>query len=458
MNRPQLHDCIVAIATGLRAAPMGLVRLSGDNAFELAQSVVASPDRNRPARPRRIRAHLRLFDGCDVPAEILEFPGPRSYTGQDVCEIHTIGAPPLLRHLCDVLVRRGARPAQPGEFTARAYLNQKLTASQVGGVLELIQAQDAVHLRRAARLAGGLFSRRLELLRAELVELLGCVEAGIDFVEEDGIAFITPSALRARLLAILGTCDELTRAGESTVHRGLPHVALVGRPNAGKSSLFNALLGRARAITSPWAGTTRDVISAELNIATVRVVLQDCAGLGRSAEELSQAAHVAAERTGTEADLVLWVHAVDQPWDADEIAAAERIGAQRMVLVFTKSDLARSPKEPPITVESSLCSRSEITLSVSAQTGDGLDALRTAVSSRLSRTEPPGSTTQAVLVAREAVQRALELISERDASLTSPELTAEALREAHQGLAERPAERLDEQVLGWIYSSFCIGK
>lgn len=437
---------------------MGLVRLSGDNAFELAHSVVSAPDRNRPDRPRRMRAHLRLFDGCDVPAEILEFPAPRSYTGQDVSEIHTIGAPPLLRHLCDVLVRRGARPALPGEFTARAYLNRQMTASQVEGVLELIQAHDAAQLHRAARLAGGEFGKRLDGLRSELVELLGCVEAGIDFVEEEGIAFISPSALRARLIAILGTCDELTRAGESTVHRGLPHVALVGRPNAGKSSLFNALLGRSRAITSPWAGTTRDVISAELSIATVRVVLQDCAGLGRSADELSQAAHVAAERTGTEADLVLWVHAVDQPWDADEIAAAERIGARRMVLVITKSDLARSLKEPPVAEQSSLRIPSEITLSVSAQTGDGLDALRTAVASRLSRTEPPGSTTQAVLVAREAVQRALGLISERDASLTSPELIAEALREAYRGLAERQAERLDEQVLGWIYSSFCIGK
>ncbi len=467
---PSTQDTIVAVSTGWNAAPLGIVRLSGPRAHELLREVRAAPtgspapahpvrgnnlDRAKPCRRTHHQLeHIRVSTTLTLPADVFCFHAPHSYTGQDVVEIHTVGALPALRTLAGRLIALGARRAWPGEFTARAYLNGRLRAEQVEGILRLIHAADAADARASARLARAGHTRTAATLHNRLLDLLARVEAGIDFADEEDVRFITPAELAGALDDLGHQLARLAREAARPGPGGKPHVALAGLPNAGKSTLFNALLGRQRAIVSPVLGTTRDVLSGEIEIAGLSIVLQDCAGLGATTDELESAAHLAAERTAAHADLVLWLHELGQAWATPEIEAARRLPSERRLLVLSKSD--QPTDKGSVSAPLDFCA----TVRISAATGAGLAALRDAIATALGDAEAGGfgALWDAATAAEAALKRARRLTEAEAAALVNPELVAIELREAAEKLGTLGSEPLVEDVLGRIMARFCVGK
>ena len=457
MILPVLDDTIIAVSSAWQPSPLGILRLSGPRAFELLRCVGVSPepDAGRPAAGWT-NARVAIPGEFTLPANIFRFKQPHSYTGQHVVEIHTIGSLPALRRLSAWLIEHGARRALPGEFTARAFLNGLLNADQVDDVLALIQSQDQNATLQAARTdRNGVRAACAEASRA-LTEVLARIEAGIDFVEEEDVRFITPAQFHARLDEVIGTLDRVVRQSTPALRIELPHVALAGLPNAGKSTLFNKLVGFERAIVTPILGTTRDVLSAEIEVDRIRVVVQDCAGLGRAVDELEAAAHRAAERAMDQADLVLWLHEADQSWGSAEFEACARIPPDRRLLALSKCDRSWSathalPTEIPFLA----------TIRVSAQTGAGIAELRNQLASSLSASRSDaslGSSTARIDRVLEICHNLLPTGASHEAELTNPELLAVELREALAQLQVAERKPLSEAVLEHIYTSFCVGK
>lgn len=454
MSTPALQDTIVAVSSGWAPASIGILRLSGPDSFTLAEHLgVAPPDHVCSAR--WTAGDIRVKGAGTVPATAYWFHGPHSYTGQNVVEIHTVGCLPLLRALSDQLLEHGARRATPGEFTARAMVNGKMAPSQVEGVLALMRAEDDAGIRQGARLARGTQRQEWTELAERTTDLLTRIEAGIDFVEEEDIRFIAPAEVAATLDSLLARVDGLAHADRAEQHAGQPHVALAGLPNAGKSTLFNHLLGFARALVSPVLGTTRDVLSAEVQLGGHSVVLQDCAGLGRTIDDLELAMHLASERAAELADLVLWVHAVDVAWSNEEADLCVRVPSERRILVRTKADLVPADTATPPPIDFADC------VDVSAVTGLGMDALRASLAAQLDRQAPVdgGASFHARENAfRACLSRARTLVADEVSGLESPELIAIELREALDQLTECVDEPLDEQILQRIFAEFCVGK
>ncbi|MCG3128007.1 MAG: tRNA modification GTPase MnmE [Phycisphaerae bacterium] len=444
MIYPVASDTIVAISSAWQPAALGVVRLSGEDAAPLAAGVVeALPAAGARSRPTFLETRLRLPEGYCPPATVFRFVAPRSYTGQDVIEIHTVGALPLLRALCDTLMAAGARRALPGEFSARAFVAGRISREQVCGVLGLIAAGDAAGARRAARAALGSSDALRAQIAERLTELLARVEAGIDFADEEDVRFVGERELRAELEGILAKLDELVGRPQRDPASLRPHVALAGLPNAGKSTLFNALLGAGRAIVSPAIGTTRDVLSAAIQVAGVEFVLQDCAGLAATADDLELAAHHAAERAADLADLVLWVHEAGTGWSTAELAAWGRIDPDRRLLVISKIDLHDTADRTR---------GDEAGILVSARADSGVERLKSEIASRLTHgafsADPGGWNIETVSA---ALRRACEESLDRN-----PELVAGEIRLGLDGLTGRGVA-IDD-VLGRIFARFCVGK
>jgi len=445
MQRPALDDTIVAISSGWRASPVGIIRISGPDAPRLLAALDATAA--RPERSTRTEARdvVIAFDGMRLPARIIAFFAPRSFTGQDVVEIYVPGSLPLLRRLADWLVEQGARQALPGEFSARAYLNSKLSAAQAEGVLGLIHAADGVTARQASRLARGTGGREIDLLREELLDLLARLEAGIDFVDEDDVRFITAAEMRERIDQILG---KLPRS-ETFNRRERLHVVLAGLPNAGKSSLFNALVGSQRTIVSPIAGTTRDVIAAEIEVNEIGIVLQDSAGVAAAAaDELGIAANRAADTAIETAEIVLWVHDAARPWSEEELRLLAVTPTERVVHVASKIDLASVAPVPGLDAS---------VVATSVKSRCGLDSLRSEIASR-ARTLSTSPSDSRISVIAAGMGRVQDLIGWEETEISHPELVAMEIRTVLDVLSNVREPAVVEAVLGAIFSKFCIGK
>lgn len=441
MILPVTSDTIIAAATGWSPSPLGILRLSGPRAIELAWRVREGGAPRADAGARVFPGHARAGE-VRLPALTYVFRAPRSYTGQDVAEIHTVGCLPLLREMSDRLVEAGARRALPGEFTARAYLNGKLARQQIDAVHALIRALDDSSARAAARRILGDAERQRSAVRESLRDLLARVEAGIDFADEEDVRFVTPDEAARILTAAVGMLAPAGPAATKSSDWAWPRVALVGRPNAGKSTLFNALVGSERVIVSPVLGTTRDVVSADVQLHGRWITLQDTAGIMMDAEGPGCEIQRASQRVLDEADLVAWVHARGEPWTADERGAFDSLPRERCVLVTSKCDRSAAPHEPD-------------SVRTSAATGAGLPELRAALLRRLEELSPAGEGTVESSKAVAALHRAKELTSHL---AESPELVSTELREALAELDDFGRRPEIDETLGRIFRRFCVGK
>lgn len=402
---PAINDTIIAVSSGWQASPLGIVRLSGPDAGRLVAAIglpPSSPECGSSGPPLMADGTVCIGEGLSSPATAYWFKAPRSYTGQDLVELHVPGCLPLLRELCARLIEHGARRALPGEFTARAYLAGKLSIEQVEDVLATISTDRDSEQRQERRAQRQQLEHRLAAVRDELARLLALIEAGIDFAEEEDVRFLSASELRKALERLSGELTDCRCDPAPGARLAQPHVAIVGLPNAGKSTLFNALLGHERAIVSPILGTTRDVLSAEVTLDGVQVVLQDCAGFGRSADEIELAAHLAAERNVGRADLIIWVQACGVAWPSEAERVLVDLPPQRRILVLSKSDLASGP-----VAKSDLPGGFAALLRVSAATGEGLATLRREIVRRISSIPiPPALIGSSIVLAAAAIQRA----------------------------------------------------
>ena len=454
MQFPAIEDTIIAISSGWEARPLGIVRLSGPDCFDLVQSFGATPPPSAQ-HPYQSQSRLKLESGVELPTSIYWFRRPRSYTGQDLVELHTVGCLPLLRELCTRLIEQGARRALPGEFTARAYLAGKLEAEQVEDVLALISTGSQSAELRTLRARRDSIAALESTLRERILNLLTLIEAGIDFVEEEDIHFISSARVQVALAEMLAMLPDQGQYDRQIFYAAKPHVALAGLPNTGKSTLFNTLLDCERAIVSPVLGTTRDVLSAEIEIGGLSVVLQDCAGLGKTADELELASHLASEHVAAQADLVLWLHPAGTPWDNLEIEVATSLPHERCLLVWSKADLAQAqiPRDPRAVFPT--------TVTTSAATGKGLNELREVICQRLSAPSAVSinwSGGEHLRSVAAALERARMLVANLPGDLAQPELVALELRSGLDRLSTSGPGWSVEEVLGEVFSRFCVGK
>jgi tRNA modification GTPase len=457
-----LDDTIAAIATAPGGAARGIVRMSGPDAVAVVRNCFAPDDPtslHHCRRPSRTSGKLHLTDlRRELPCQLLLWPGDRSYTRQPSAELHTIGSPPLLQAALRACCHSGARLAEPGEFTLRAFLAGRLDLTQAEAVLGVIDAQGRSELDAAlAQLAGGL-ARPLQHLRGRLLDLLAELEAGLDFVEED-IEFITSERLTEQLGEVSSQLAQIAAQLES---RGESHdaarVVLAGMPNVGKSSLFNALARFEHALVSEQAGTTRDYLIARMDLGGVACELIDTAGIEAAGQQqhASQLAQQLADARRQEATVVVWC------LDATRsLAAAEREQLARWdqsrppgqlrLIVWTKADaVAATPGEP-------------VGALTSSRTGAGLDALRTAIRQAVLEVQSSDASGVAATAVRcrESLQMAAAAL-DRARDLASggggEELVAAELRLALQELGAVVGEVYTDDVLDRIFSRFCIGK
>jgi tRNA modification GTPase len=480
-----LDDTIAAIATATGAAGLAVVRLSGERALAVADAVFEGPRLSeapgdtlhhgwaawpqgpappaaegaegaaRAAAPAGARPSPRVrLD--EVVAAV--FRAPRSYTRQDVVELSCHGGALSAARVLAALLAAGARAARPGEFTLRAFLNGRLDLVQAEAVADLIHAETgAAHALALAQLRGGL-SRRLAAVSATLREAAAEVEARVDFAEDVGGVEVPDQVVDelARAAAELDALLEGAAFGRA-LREGV-RVALVGRPNVGKSSLFNALLGERRAIVTAAPGTTRDLVSEAIEVAGVRVTLADTAGL-REGGDAAESEGVARARAALEESaVVLWVVDASVPLAAEDRGIAARLAGRRVVLALNKCDLPRAVGAGEL--EAALGGRPDATVETCAIRGDGVAELRAALGRLLAG---PGGLAVAVANPRhaEALERArtaLEraLAAARDGA--PGEIVSLELRESLRAVGEVTGEAVDEDLLERIFRRFCIGK
>ncbi|WP_140725279.1 tRNA uridine-5-carboxymethylaminomethyl(34) synthesis GTPase MnmE [Pseudomonas sp. Hp2] len=442
------NDTIVAIATAAGAGGVGMLRVSGPRAMEIAAGLGIAG-----LEPRRAR-YARFLDARGETIDdgiALWFPAPRSFTGEHVLELQGHGSPVVLRRLLARCIGLGARQARPGEFSERAFLNGKLDLAQAEAIADLIAAGDERAARAARRSLDGVFSRRVEEVAGQITRLRIHVEAAIDFVDEP-IDTLGGEQVRAGLAQAAEVLARLRRDAERgrKLRDGL-HAVLVGPPNAGKSSLLNALAGSERAIVTEVAGTTRDTLRETIRIDGLELVLVDTAGLREGGDAIEREGMRRARDELHRADLALVVIDARDP-QAGRAAVADAIeGVPRRLWIHNKRDLLGVP-----------ATLAEDEIAVSAATGEGLDALHARL--RTLAEGDAGESVDGEFTARarhvEAIARAAGHVAAASAELDHErlELAAEELRLAHEALGEITGRMSADELLGRIFSSFCIGK
>lgn len=437
-------DTIAALATPPGAAALALLRLSGPRAHAIAAALSG----RTLAIQHATHATLRDPSGAVLDDAVLTaWKGPRSYTGEDVVEIACHGNMRIVESLLAACTALGARPARPGEFTQRAFLNDRIDLTQAEAVMDLIHATSERALQAARRLQSGALGREVGRLREDLLQTLAHLEAYIDFPDEDidpdtGQTFTRRiAALQAAIRALLATAPEGRRLREGFT------VVLAGAPNAGKSSLLNALLKRDRAIVSPLPGTTRDTIEEAITLAGMHVRLVDTAGLREQADALESLGIARTHEALAQADLILHLSSPDAPSEPPATTVP-------VLRIQTKSDAF-----PPSTLDT----RHSPPLRVSAQTGDGLDALQAAIIARLHLDET-SLTHESVAIntrheglLRQALE-GLERAQQAQAAGRPPEFISADLRQTLDALAQIVGETTNEDILDRLFQSFCIGK
>ncbi len=489
-----LDDTIVAIATPPGRGGIGIVRLAGPEARAIAAPMLRL---NRELEPNRaLRCDLIDPCGADTPVRetvgtndpssgaparidevvVTYFAKPHSYTTDDIVEISAHGSPVVLRHIVELSLARGARLAEPGEFTMRAFLNGRLDLTQAEAVRDLIDSQTLFQAKVAAQQLEGALSNRLKPIKQKLVDLIALLEAGIDFAEDD-ISVAPDATILARIAQIRTPLVQLaaTFTYGKIVHQGLT-LAIVGRPNVGKSSLFNRLVERERAIVTAQPGTTRDLVSETVAIGGIPVELVDTAGIRRALDEAESMGIKKSMEALADADLVLVVIDKTQPLSHEDLELLTQVEGRQAIIVENKSDLpsmhedeaTHTGADAPSTGSGQALGRpaersSAVRIPTSALTGEGIPALRAAILNHVAG----DSTTQLESGFLTSV-RHQKLVNDALTALDAA-TNAVAARVPHEMLlldlygALRPLDEITgatttEDILALIFSTFCIGK
>jgi tRNA modification GTPase len=452
-------DTIAAISTAPGQGGIGLIRLTGPQSAQIlgALFVPAGRGASRAGAPRRLRYGHIVDPGTGQPVdEVLAvfLPGPHTYTREDMAEINGHGGAVPLQRILALCLAQGARLAGPGEFTARAFLNGRLSLDQAEAVLDVVQARTEAGLHLALQQLDGQLAGQVRAARGLTLEVLAYLTATMDFPEEDIPTEETLPRLRQALLQVQGL---LAGADQGILYRQGVRAAIVGRPNVGKSSLLNALLRQSRAIVTPIPGTTRDTIEETLNLRGLPVVLVDTAGISGTDDPVERLGVARSRQALAVADLALFVMDGSQPLTPHDSEIAATLAGKSVIMVMNKSDLPQRSKAPSDLLPASP------TASISALTGQGMDRLEAAVVEAVLGGQAGASSATLVTTPRhqDALRRAAEhlaaatdgLASDRYADCVTIDLTAAA-----NALGEITGETASEDLLQAIFSRFCIGK
>lgn len=462
--RDERQDTIAAIATPIGEAAIGVIRMSGKRSFEIADKIFSSKKGISPSKAKPFQAlygHVKDPESGRWIDEVLllGMKAPRTYTCEDMVEIHGHGGTVVLREILELLLRGGARLAHPGEFTERAFLNGRIDLSQAEAILDIIRSKTDASLRCAVDQLGGNLSKKVTALREELLDCLAHVEGSIDFPDED-IEILSESRLSERLSRVREELERLLQSASAGIifREGLTTV-IAGRPNVGKSSLLNALLRQHRAIVTPIAGTTRDAIEEMANIRGIPVRLVDTAGMQKT-DCLIEAEGISKSRSYLErADLVLFVLDGSQPATPEDKTLFNEVQSKSVICVVNKGDL---PQRLDVgTLFERANGKTVVTLS--ALTGAGLDHLENAIYQMVWQGKAQMSEGTLITNVRHqaALSRALQAVRATLGNFSRkapPEVIAVDLREALEGLGEVVGEVFTEDLLEKIFSQFCIGK
>ncbi len=447
-----LNDTIAALSTAMGEAAISVLRVSGPQTLLIAEKVFRSR-RAISELSVRVAHRASVFDAEGLVLDdglLLLFRAPASYTGEDVIEFHGHGGLLVTQKVLEVLLSAGARAAEPGEFTQRAFLNGKMDLTQAEAVMDLIHAQSTLALRAAHEQLGGAIGLEANALREELLPVLAHVEAYIDFPEED-ISPDTGAALTAKLDAVLDRARRLIATSEQgRILRHGARTVICGEPNVGKSSLLNLLLGFERAIVSPTAGTTRDTIEEIIQVHGIPLRLVDTAGLRESRDDIERVGIQRTQRELERADLILEVVDASLPAaNATRVVLPPEVESRRLLLL-NKADLG-------------IAAGWEDGIPMSCTNGSGVEALRDAIRDIVMRAGPLMVDHPIAINTRHksCFERLVTHVEAGRAALVAsaaPEYVALDLREALQALGEVVGVVDVEQILDVIFSSFCIGK
>ena len=459
MVKNKKRDTIVAIATPYGESAIGIVRLSGDKTLDILKKVFKT--KSKKIKPRYAHYGYVVDKNGELidEAVVIYYKAPHSYTGEDMAEFNLHGNPLILREVLNRLLEEGARLAEPGEFTKRAFLNGKLDLTQAEAVAELISAKTELARKLALNQLKGALSKEIKPLREELLTLHALVESSIEFEEED-IPTIEKGELIEKLEDILERVSRLLKTAKTgkAVREGIK-LAIVGKPNVGKSSLFNALIGEERAIVTDIAGTTRDYIEETVNIGGIPIRLVDTAGIRETGDVVEKIGVERSLQKLREADIILLVLDASAKQLEDEdlklVQLVEESGKPAIV-VLNKVDLGRKLVNVPL-------ERKFPTVEVSAKTGEGLNKLKNLILEKAGVMSFGGGNIyisarheELLKKTERALENALNYL--REGEFYSPEILMLDLREATNSLGEILGEITTEDVLGKIFSTFCIGK
>ncbi len=456
MKTPTSTDTIAAIATAPGKGGIGIIRISGPDTQQIAQAMLGSIP-----QPRIAEYHtFKDADNETIDEGIaLLFPQPNSFTGEDVLELHGHGGPVVLDSLLAQILKQGARLAKPGEFSERAFLNGKLDLAQAEAIADLIDASSQQAARCAIRSLQGEFSREIQKLTQQVIELRCYVEAAIDFPEEE-IDFLSDSHITTDLANIISQVNNvLTSAQQGVILREGIHLVIAGKPNAGKSSLLNRLCGRDSAIVTNIPGTTRDILRENIHIDGIPLHISDTAGLRDDPEIIEQEGIRRALEEIKQADHILYLIDCEKAELQENETIIHDLVANlsenaAITLIRNKIDLlAESPSKTII--------NNQTTLSLSAKTGAGIDLLREHLKTQIGYNTHCTSHFSARRRHLNALNKALRHLSHGQTQLQqhqAGELLAEDLRLCQLALNEITGEFHADDLLGQIFSQFCIGK
>ena len=456
-----IDDTIVAIATPPGRGGIGVIRLAGPEARAIAQpmlrlkhdlesghavfgELVEPGDGHQPGSATRIDEIVVTY-----------FAKPHSYTTDDIVEISAHGSPVVLRHIVELALARGARLAEPGEFTMRAFLNGRIDLTQAEAVRDLIESQTLYQAKVAAQQLEGALSRRLQPIKTKLVELIARLEAGIDFAEDD-VSVLPADQILQQIAAVRAPLEELAAsfAYGKIVHEGLT-LAIVGRPNVGKSSLFNRLVERDRAIVTATPGTTRDLVSETVAIGGIPVKLVDTAGIRRALDEAESIGIRKSMEALADADLVLVVLDSSQPITGEDQELVDQVAQGSAIVVENKSDVSSSEYRVPSTEKPRV--------QTSAVTGDGIPELRDEILRHVGGYSGGQAETGFLTNLRHQglVRQSLTALETATVAVHNRvphEMLLLDLYNALRPLDEITGATTYEDILNLIFSTFCVGK